>query len=115
MPFIEAYSEPGAAISASGQKVSVITFNGVKRAFVEVSGIGPQGPKGDGFDFYSKVLPAGTSITIPKSEHGLDSVRGLTALAENNQVAEVLMEIQPDMDVVIQTNLSFENYKITIF
>lgn len=47
MSVIEAYSIPGAAISVDGQSVSVITFNGVKRSFVEVSGIGPQGPKGD--------------------------------------------------------------------
>lgn len=47
MSYIEAYSIPGPAISANGNKQSVITFNGVRRAFVEVAGIGPQGAKGE--------------------------------------------------------------------
>lgn len=47
MSYIEAYSEPGPAISANANSQSVITFNGVHRAFVEVTGIGPKGDKGD--------------------------------------------------------------------
>lgn len=47
MSYIEAYSEPGPAISANGNNQSVITFNGVHRSFVEVTGIGPKGDKGD--------------------------------------------------------------------
>lgn len=70
MSFIEAYSLPGPAISANANSQSAITFNGVHRAFVEVTGIGPQGipgPQGD---------PGEQGPQGEQGEPGVDGVDG---------------------------------------
>jgi hypothetical protein len=109
-----------------------VTLTGVNTYKLVVTQTILQGPKGDkgdtgdtgpqgipglsgGLNSYSKVLPDDTDITIPASEHNLSSVAGVTVLKSDDQEVDVYKEIKADRSVIIKTNLSFQNYKITIF
>lgn len=66
-------------------------------------------------DYYTKILPAGTEITIPASEHNLSIVRGITALDADRKEVDLYDEIQDDRTIVLKSNIDFQNYKVIIF
>jgi hypothetical protein len=62
---------------------------------------------------YRKLLPSGTQILIPFTEH-LKSVKGVTSLNPQGDEVELGVDVDGN-DVVITSNTNFQNYTIIIF
>lgn len=67
------------------------------------------------FESYTKTLLSGFSVTIPQSEHGLSKVTGVTTLNASRKEIGLAVTINEDDSVLIESNVNFLNFIITLY
>jgi hypothetical protein len=64
---------------------------------------------------YEKVFGNTLTSTIPESEHGVSSLKGVTLLNPQRQEVDAHIELQNDGSVYIESNISLLGYTLIIY